>query len=154
MAEPSTRKVQITVPTADTSVIEWLDAQYSASDSIRRLIRESIAREGFTDVANRPVRPPARPVYVAEVVPPEPEDAPDASARASDTAPATPARRVTDSTPPTDAEPQADAPRVEQKPDAETAAATEDAHEPPAKTPHRSSASADASATIDDLLGL
>ena len=62
MAEtPSTRKVQITVPAADTSVIEWIELQYSSSESIRRLIREAIAREGFVDVANRPVRPPAPP---------------------------------------------------------------------------------------------
>ena len=40
MAEaPTTREVQLSVPTADTTVAEWLDLQYSASESIRRLIR-------------------------------------------------------------------------------------------------------------------
>jgi len=72
----NTRKVQITVPVADTSVVEWLDLQYSPSESLRRLIRESIAREGFVDVANRPVRPPAQPVYVAESFPDEADDEP------------------------------------------------------------------------------
>lgn len=75
--EPTTRKVQLTVPVADSTVTEWLDLQYSPSESLRRLIRESVAREGFVDVANRPVRPPANPVYVAETYPDEAIDEDD-----------------------------------------------------------------------------
>jgi hypothetical protein len=53
----TTRKVPITVPVADVTVIEWLKKQHSSSESVRRLIRESVEREGFIDVANRPVTP-------------------------------------------------------------------------------------------------
>lgn len=77
MAEaPTTRKVQLSVPVADISVIEWLDLQYSPAESVRRLIRESVAREGFIDVANRPVRPPAHPQHVPESFPPDTEGVP------------------------------------------------------------------------------
>ncbi|MFC4138317.1 MULTISPECIES: hypothetical protein [unclassified Microbacterium] len=129
MAEvPSTRKVQITVPVADTSVIEWLDLQYSASDSFRRLVREAIAREGFVDVANRPVRPPSEPVYVAEIFPAD-EPAPTAVA-----APAA-AASAPDVDEPEAPEPDAPAPKA------------------PAQKAPAPKADA-ASATIDDLLGL
>ncbi|WP_156888118.1 hypothetical protein [Microbacterium indicum] len=75
MANPAPpRKVQLTVPPADTTVSEWLDAQYSSSESIRRLIRESVAREGFVDVANRPVTPPKNPVRIAETFPGDPDE--------------------------------------------------------------------------------
>ncbi|MER7798225.1 hypothetical protein [Microbacterium sp. NPDC096154] len=83
MAESaSTRKVQITVPVADVSVIEWLGMQHSASESVRRLIRESVEREGFVDVANRPVKP------LSAV--PEPVAVPDARAAALEPAPVAP----------------------------------------------------------------
>ncbi|MGB3732305.1 hypothetical protein [Microbacterium sp.] len=139
MAEaPSMRKVQLIVPAADTTVTEWLDLQFSASESVRRLIRESVAREGFVDVANRPVRPPAIPVYVGEQLPdddrpesPEPTAAPLPASKkprpAARTAPA-----------PADAEP-------DEEPDAEPA---------PARTRRERAAPSAATATIDDLLGL
>ncbi|MDR2996503.1 MAG: hypothetical protein LBU78_00120 [Microbacterium sp.] len=138
MAEvPSTRKVQITVPVADTSVIEWLDLQYSASDSFRRLIREAIAREGYVDVANRPVRPPAEPVHVAE------EFADDVEAPA-------PARRParTDAAKPAAAKAAAPERQEPEPADAKPAAA-----KPASAKPSAPKAEA-ASATIDDLLGL
>lgn len=53
-AEPP-RKVRWTVPGADVSVIEWLDAQENVSQSLRLLIRESIQRDGFIDVVYKPV---------------------------------------------------------------------------------------------------
>lgn len=139
MAEvPSTRKVQITVPVADTSVIEWLDLQYSASDSFRRLIREAIAREGYVDVANRPVRPPAEPVHVAEEF-------------AADVEEPAPARQPV--------KPDPARPDAAKQPDAAKAATTEhEAPEPAAPKPAPKApapkASSAASATIDDLLGL
>lgn len=124
---PTARKVQISVPTADTTVIEWLELQYAASESIRRLIRESVAREGFTDVANRPVRPPAQPVHVAEDFPADIEAvssvevSPVADAD-SDVAPAPSAAEAEESTTQTRRSVRSD--------------------------------DADATATIDDLLGL
>lgn len=136
MAEtPSTRKVQITVPAADTSVIEWIELQYSSSESIRRLIREAIAREGFVDVANRPVRPPAQPVHIGE----------DLSFERD----ARPAEPVT-------AEPVTAA-TVKAEPvsiDDPAPAATEDSSPQQPEKQRPRAADTSASATIDDLLGL
>lgn len=42
-------------PVADDSVREWMEGQYDHSASLRLLIRESIQRDGFVDVVNRPV---------------------------------------------------------------------------------------------------
>ncbi|UJP09498.1 hypothetical protein L2X99_13850 [Microbacterium sp. KUDC0406] len=136
MAEvPSTRKVQITVPVADTSVIEWLDLQYSSSESVRRLIREAIAREGFVDVANRPVRPPASPAYVAQDFPAD--DAVPDTADPDDVVPATEA-----------------APAAPGAASAPEAAPAETRRSSAQTRRSRSSSDAAASATIDDLLGL
>ncbi|WP_221584746.1 hypothetical protein [Microbacterium sp. G2-8] len=127
MAETaSTRKVQITVPVADVSVIEWLDAQYSTAESIRRLIRESVAREGFVDVANRPVTPPAHPAAVTPDVPLDRSAAPDVPLD----------RSIPD---------VADDPADETEVDPEPAAK---------KTRRPTAAATAASNTIDDLLGL
>lgn len=49
------RRVRWSVPTADVSVNRWLDLQDSISESVRLLIRESIQREGYVDVVNKPV---------------------------------------------------------------------------------------------------
>ncbi|MEJ1089585.1 hypothetical protein WDU99_14805 [Microbacterium sp. Mu-80] len=135
MAEtPSTRKVQITVPAADISVVEWLDLQYSASESIRRLIREAIAREGFVDVANRPVRPPAQPVHIAEDLSFERDARPAA---------------------PVAVEPVAVAPAPAEDPaPADGLAAPEDSTPQPPEKQRPQAVDTNASATIDDLLGL
>lgn len=53
--KPEPRRVRLTVPAADTSVTEWLDLQDDASVSMRYLVRESIEKDGYTDVVNRPV---------------------------------------------------------------------------------------------------
>lgn len=52
-AEP--RRLRWSVPAADVSVNEWLDVQEHISSSLRLLIRESIEREGYIDVVNKPV---------------------------------------------------------------------------------------------------
>jgi len=143
---PTTRKVQLSVPTADTTVAEWLDLQYSASESIRRLIRESVAREGFTDVANRPVRPPANPVYVAESFPADVEEP-------SEEPPAPKAAAKTAKSPASEASaPEAAAP----KPAPRKTETDDDADDEPSTPTRRSvrSENTDATATIDDLLGL
>lgn len=61
------RKVRWSVPAADVSVIDWLDAQHNVGNSLRTLIRESIERDGVVDVYFKPVtqqprrgRPPGR----------------------------------------------------------------------------------------------
>ena len=53
VAEP--RRLRWSVPAADVSVNQWLDGQESISSSLRLLIRESIEREGYIDVVNKPV---------------------------------------------------------------------------------------------------
>jgi hypothetical protein len=52
-AEP--RRLRWSVPAADVSVNDWLDVQENISSSLRLLIRESIEREGYIDVVNKPV---------------------------------------------------------------------------------------------------
>jgi len=142
---PTTREVQLSVPTADTTVAEWLDLQYSASESIRRLIRESVAREGFTDVANRPVRPPANPVYVAESFPADVEEPADEPAAPKATAPKTAKSPASEASAPEGAAPKPAARKTETHDDVEPATQ--------ARRPARSD-DTDATATIDDLLGL
>lgn len=51
----SSRSVRLSVPTADVSVLTWLDLQENPSHSIRHLIRESIERDGYVDLINQPV---------------------------------------------------------------------------------------------------
>lgn len=55
-------RVRITVPAADEQVMAWLDAQASASASVRTLIRSRIATHGYADPTCDPVPmfPPAR----------------------------------------------------------------------------------------------
>lgn len=154
MAEAApARKVQFTVPPADVTVNEWLDLQYSPSESLRRLIREAVAREGFVDVANRPVRPPRNPVYVAQDFPPD---------------------NALTAPPVYDDEPEPE-PELEPAPKATRRSSTRSAQTKPAASPSKPSASkpsspkapsakpkaaapsadaTSASATIDDILGL
>lgn len=63
-AEP--RRLRWSVPAADVSSNRWLDEQENISRSLQLLIRESIQRDGYIDVVNRPIdqlprrgRPPA-----------------------------------------------------------------------------------------------
>lgn len=43
------KRFRISVPEADTSVLEWIGKQQNLSYSIRQLIRDYIEREGYTD---------------------------------------------------------------------------------------------------------
>lgn len=148
MAEAVTsRKVQITVPVADVSVIEWLNLQYSASESVRRLIRESIEREGFVDVANRPAKPPTR-VHAQMAFVDADEDDFVAEISAKPIAPKP--------TPAPSPPPAAKAPAIDPDEDdfiAEiNAGRSSNPAPPPAPRPEADAQAA--SATIDDLLGL
>lgn len=53
--KPEPMRTRITVPQADESVILWFSLQDDHSLSVRQLIRESIQRDGYIDVVNRPV---------------------------------------------------------------------------------------------------
>lgn len=72
--------VRFSYPVADTSVAAWLASQDSVSESLRVLIRESIERDGYIDLANRPLtqqprkgRPPLELPAVAPVAPASPD---------------------------------------------------------------------------------
>ncbi|MBT8163792.1 MULTISPECIES: hypothetical protein [Arthrobacter] len=56
--KPEPRRVRLTIPQADESALAWVDLQDDASGSMRALIRESIARDGYIDVINKPVGVP------------------------------------------------------------------------------------------------
>jgi len=149
MAEAVTsRKVQITVPVADVSVIEWLNLQYSASESVRRLIREAIEREGFVDVANRPVRPPARVhAQMAYVDPDEDDFVAEIVSR-----PIAPTPTKTPAPAPAPAPASAEADDDDFIAEINAGRAAGPAAQPPASRPQTDAKAA--SATIDDLLGL
>ncbi|MGI8307012.1 hypothetical protein [Saccharopolyspora hattusasensis] len=49
------RRLRWSVPAADISTNRWLDEQENISRSLQLLIRESIQRDGYIDVVNRPV---------------------------------------------------------------------------------------------------
>ncbi|MFI9629237.1 hypothetical protein [Streptomyces sp. NPDC052042] len=53
--QPEPRRLRWSVPQADTSTNQWLDLQHDISRSLQLLIRESIQRDGYIDVVNRPV---------------------------------------------------------------------------------------------------
>lgn len=52
---PEPRRLRWSVPAADTSTNQWLDAQENISRSLQVLIRETIQRDGYVDIVNRPV---------------------------------------------------------------------------------------------------
>lgn len=54
-AKTEPKRIRVNVPQADESVLAWFELQENHSLSVRQLIRESIARDGYTDVVNRPV---------------------------------------------------------------------------------------------------
>ena len=54
-AKTEPRRIRVNVPLADESVLAWFEIQENHSQSVRQLIRESIARDGYLDVVNRPV---------------------------------------------------------------------------------------------------
>ena len=54
-AKPQPHRFRVSVPAADEAVVAWMELQDNPSLSIRMLIRESIERQGYVDVVNRPV---------------------------------------------------------------------------------------------------
>lgn len=64
--KPEPIRKRLTIPRVNESVLTWFDLQDDASASVRHLIQESIQRDGYVDIVNRPVgqlprrgRPPA-----------------------------------------------------------------------------------------------
>lgn len=53
--KPEPMRVRLTIPAADESSQAWINLQDDPSTSMRMLIRESIQRDGYVDVVNRPV---------------------------------------------------------------------------------------------------
>lgn len=115
-AEP--RRLRWSVPPADVSTNRWLDEQENISRSLQLLVRESIQRDGYIDVVNRPIeqlprrgRPPADGVDSsapsATAVSVGPADAAPAAAPASEEPAAT-----TVETPPVVAAPEVPAAEV------------------------------------------
>lgn len=61
MAEKGSRRyVKLSIPLADETVINWLNNQESMSDSIRMLIRDDVAKNGYGDLFCREVVPGAK----------------------------------------------------------------------------------------------
>ncbi|WP_347110551.1 hypothetical protein AAHB33_07315 [Paenarthrobacter sp. S56] len=54
-AKQPPRRYRLNVPSADEAVAAWMEMQDNQSLSIRMLIRESIERNGYVDIVNRPV---------------------------------------------------------------------------------------------------
>lgn len=54
-------RLQVTVPKCDTTVFKWIEAQNSASESIRTVIKDYVSRHGMTDAA-------VEEVYISENV--------------------------------------------------------------------------------------
>jgi hypothetical protein len=54
------RRLRASFPWSDTSTNAWIDLQENFSRSMQVLIRESIMRDGYVDVVNRPVAPQPR----------------------------------------------------------------------------------------------
>ncbi|WP_422934096.1 hypothetical protein [Sinomonas sp. P47F7] len=54
-AKPQPHRFRVSVPVADEAVVAWMELQDNPSLSVRMLIRESIERQGYVDIVNRPV---------------------------------------------------------------------------------------------------
>ena len=65
-AKPQPHRFRVSVPAADEAVVAWMELQDNPSLSVRMLIRESIERQGFVDVVNRPVSQLPRQARTAE----------------------------------------------------------------------------------------
>ena len=53
---PQSRRFRVSVPDADASVLAWIGAQSDLSASVRSLIREAIERHGYRDATCYPVQ--------------------------------------------------------------------------------------------------
>lgn len=54
--KPKSTRFRFSVPELDNDVITWINTQSHLSNSLRRIIRESINTDGFMDVTCRPER--------------------------------------------------------------------------------------------------
>jgi hypothetical protein len=138
-AEP--RRLRWSVPAADVSVNQWLDVQESISSSLRLLIRESIEREGYIDVVNKPVEQLPR-----RGRPPQAETAEAGQSSTPQTQYVDSPKPVTyDGASSTDAEPSSpiEAPVDGATPEPTVMPAGHDAEPEPASTPVRTQASID-----------
>lgn len=54
-AEEASERKRLSIPKVDASVLEWWGLQHDPGLSVRMLIRAEIERNGFSDVAYRPV---------------------------------------------------------------------------------------------------
>lgn len=54
--DSGTRHLRWSVPTADQTVQDWIDAQSDVEASLRAAIREVVAAHGITDLPNQPVQ--------------------------------------------------------------------------------------------------
>jgi hypothetical protein len=71
---PPAQRFRVNVPAADEAVLAWMRLQDNHSLSLRLLIRESIERNGYIDVMNRPVEQlpkRGRPALAEDAVQPE-----------------------------------------------------------------------------------
>lgn len=76
--KPEPYRRRLTIPQADESSATWYEMQDDPSASVRLLIRESIQRDGYVDVINRPVdRQPRRGRPPADEQRPSGSDGPD-----------------------------------------------------------------------------
>lgn len=67
--EDNRLRPRLSIPPNDTQLIEWIKLQSNFSNSVRKLIKESIAKDGMIDVDCKPVSPgvwPGRPRRTAE----------------------------------------------------------------------------------------
>lgn len=92
MATDNIHRYRLAVPDADTQVMTWVATQSNLSLSLRLLIRQAIAEQGYTDIFARAMDSGvfAAPVPVrAQVAPdPAPVSAPDPAAPQPQPAPA------------------------------------------------------------------
>lgn len=54
-ARPTMERRRLSFPSTDTTVRDWLSAQSDPSSSMRLIIRDTVAREGYSDVMCRRV---------------------------------------------------------------------------------------------------
>lgn len=54
-ARPTMERRRLSFPSTDTTVRDWLSAQSDPSASMRLIIRDTVAREGYSDVMCRRV---------------------------------------------------------------------------------------------------
>lgn len=64
-SKPQPHRFRVSVPAADEAMVAWMELQDNPSLSVRMLIRESIERQGYIDIVNRPVSQLPKPGHPA-----------------------------------------------------------------------------------------